>query len=94
MISLGTRVIAGGRTGRVVAAFADGIWARKFIECPWCDTVTWELHDDMADLSADSGTQYLVEDAAHSQWYLVDYRRIRPMQDRLGGDGFKVGGSD
>lgn len=93
MIQLGTKVSAGGVVGIVVAAFADGMWARKFMECPWCDSATWELRTEDADLSTDSGPQYLVDDVRSSRWHLIDGARLQPLR-AIGGEQFKVGGSD
>jgi DNA-binding helix-hairpin-helix protein with protein kinase domain len=86
-------VTSSGVRGALVAAFADGVWARKFLECPWCDRTTWEVRIEGADLSDDSGPQYLIEDVANSLWHMVDASRVRPVQDKIGGALFKVGGT-
>lgn len=95
MHAIGTRVqLPGGTVGRITVAFADGAWARKFLDCPWCDQRTWEARTDDADFGEDSRVQYLVEDIKYSTWHIVDARRVEVVRDQMfGGSRFKVGGT-
>lgn len=83
----GTRVVTlSGHVATIVATFADGPWAKKFIDCPWCDRATWDVNIDEADLTDASAPQYLVvTDAGH--WRLVDRSRLSHANPRIGAMG-------
>lgn len=85
MFAHGTRVVTlSAHVGTVVATFADGPWAKKFIDCPWCDRSTWDVDIDEADLSESSAPQYLiVTDAGH--WRLIDRSRLSLVNAPVGG---------
>ena len=83
MYPIGTRVATeSGYTGRVVAKFADGVWIKKFLECPRCDKATWEVHTAEADLTEDSGAHSLIVDE-QGRWHAVDESRIGSVRDPI-----------
>lgn len=83
MYPIGARVTtASGYVGTVAIAFADGVWAKKFLECPWCDQMTWEINAEEADLTELSGPHYLIVEHP-SRWHIVDDSRVGPVRDRV-----------
>ncbi len=83
MYPIGTKVTTqSGITGVVVALFADGAWAKKFLECPWCDKATWEISTAEADFTGLSGPHYLIVDQ-ENRWRLVYESRTGPVRDRI-----------
>jgi len=81
MYPIGAKVTTmSGLIGTVAILFADGVWVKKFLECPWCDRATWEIRTDQADLSDGSGPQYLIIDDQH-YWHIVDDSQIDPTRD-------------
>jgi hypothetical protein len=83
MYPTGTRVVtASGFVGTVVILFADGVWAKKFLECPWCDRATWEIRTAEANLTETGGPHYLIVENV-SCWHFVDESRVGPLRDRI-----------
>jgi hypothetical protein len=81
MLTIGAKVrTTSGYTGVVEIMFRDGSWARKFIDCPWCDRSTWEVDIAEADLTATGTWQYLIVDDL-GRWRLVDSSRVSPARD-------------
>lgn len=87
MYPLGTRVTtASGFKGKIVALFADGVWAKKFLDCPKCDRATWEINTAEADFTEDSHTHSLIEDR-EGRWHIVDDARVFSTRARVTASG-------
>lgn len=79
MYPLGAKVQSSdGHTGVVAIVFSDGVWAKKFIDCPKCDRMTWVVDATEADFCEDSGPQYLIVDRA-GIWRIIDAENLQPM---------------